>query len=113
MRDLVSGGKGFNDHLVLRRAMGVVMSEMGVDTELTLMLAGPHVVNDIARQFVNLTEDSFKGRGKKINYVHVPPKDVPWEDVDAVVSLVKPPQRNTVLGYQAEERGLDVHVFRF
>lgn len=113
MKVLISGGKDFNDPLVFRRAMTVTMSEMGSDKELVLLLAGTFKTNEIARQFVNLAEDSFRTRGMKLKYIHVHPGDVPWDDVDSVVSLVNPPQRNTSLGYKAEERGVDVNVFRY
>lgn len=113
MNVLVTGGKDFNDPLVFRRAMGVVMSDLGSEPTLTLMLAGPYKTNEIARQFVNLAEESFKARGKKINYVHVNPAAVAWDTIDMVVSLVYPPQRNTALGFEAESRGIDVNVFRF
>ena len=113
MRVLISGGKDFNDPQVFRRAMTVTMSEMGSDKELTLLLAGPYKTNEIARQFVNLAEESFRARGMKIKYIHQNPTDVPWHSVDGVVSLVVPPQRNTALGYEAEKQGVDVNVFRF
>jgi hypothetical protein len=112
MKVLVTGGKDFDDYSVFRRAMGVVMSDLH-DDELLLMLTGPYKTNELARQFVNLTESSFRARNKKLLYTGVPPSQVPWQDVDVVVSLVRPPQKNTVLGYEAEKRGLDVHVFRF
>lgn len=112
MRVLISGGKDFNDPLVFRRAMGVKMSDMK-DKELVLLLAGPYKTNELARQFVNLAEESFRARGMSIKYQHINPSDVDWNNVDSVVSLVKPPQRNTVLGYKAEERGIDVDVFRY
>ena len=113
MRVLISGGKDFNDPQVFRRAMTVTMSEMGSDKELILLLTGPFKTNEIARQFANLAEESFRARGMKIKYVHKSATDVDWQSVDSVVSLVVPPQRNTALGYEAEKQGVDVNVFRF
>lgn len=113
MRVLISGGKDFSDPQIFRRAMTVTMSEMGTDKELVLLLSGPFKTNEIARQFVNLAEESFRARNMKIKYIHVDPADVPWESVDSVVALVNPPQRNTVLGYKADEQGIDVNVFRY
>lgn len=113
MKVLISGGKDFDNAQVFRRAMGVIMSDLGEDKEMILYLTGPFKTNDIARQFVNLAEASFKARGRSINYQHVSPKDVPWDSIDTVVSLVNPPQRNTALGYEAESMDKDVHVFRY
>lgn len=113
MKVLISGGRDYDNAQVFRRAMGVIMSDLGEDKEMTLYLAGPYKTNDIARQFVNLTESSFKSRGRTLNYQHVSPKDVPWDSIDAVVALVNPPQRNTALGYEAEDMGKEVHVFRY
>jgi hypothetical protein len=112
MKVLISGSKDFDDPLVFRRAMGVVMSDLN-DSELVLLLAGSYKTNELARQFVNLTESSFSSRGMKINYRHVPPTDIPWHEVDMVVCLVKPPKSNTALGYEAESMNKDVHVFRY
>ncbi len=113
MKVLISGGKDFDNAQVFRRAMTVTMSEMGSDKELVLLLAGPFKTNEMARQFVNLAEESFQSRGMKIKYIHQNPKDVAWDTISSVVSLVNPPQRNTVLGYEAEKHGVDVNVFRF
>jgi hypothetical protein len=109
---LVVGGRDFDDPLVFRRAMAVTMSELSDDT-LTLLLAGPKQTNELARHFINLSEDSFKARGKSIKFRYVLKDAVDWTEVDMVVSLVNPPQRNTVLGYEAEGHNVPVNVFRY
>lgn len=113
MNVLITGGKTFNNDLVFRRAMGVVMSEMNNDKELNLILTGPYKTNELARQFVNLSENSFKSRGMKIVYSYLNITDINWQNIDSVVALVDPPQKNTVLGYKAEEYGIDVNIFRY
>lgn len=112
MKILINGSKDFDDYNTFLRAMGVMISDLK-DKELILMLTGNYKTNDLARVFVNLSEKSFKSRGKLLNYVHVSGKEVDWDSVDAVVILVKPPQKNTPLGYEAERQDKDVHVFRY
>ena len=113
MKVLINGSPRFNNPQVFLRAMGVVMSEVHDDNKLTLLLSGQHKTNDIARQFVNRTEDSFRARGKKLDYVHASPRLVSWDEVDMVVIFVNPPERNTKVGYEAERRGKEVNVFRY
>jgi len=112
MKVLISGSKEFNNPQVFRRAMGVVLSDLA-DSELTLVLAGAANTSEIARQFVNLSEEPLRLRGKTIRYVHVAPDAVDYDEIDTVVVCVLPSQKNTALGHTAADHGVNVEVFRY
>lgn len=113
MRLLINGGKSFANEQVFRRAMGVAMYDMQGDTRLTLLLSGSHKTNDIARQFVNLTERSFTARGMKLDLTYVSVNKLDWDSVDKVLVFVSPPYKSTPVVKIAEEHGKDVDIYRY
>lgn len=67
----VQGTKTFNDYSIFLSGMALVLRRLkDQDTELTLFTAGPQRVNEMAMEFVNVS--NFKSRGITAKVVKVP-----------------------------------------
>jgi hypothetical protein len=112
----IQGTKNFNDYAIFLRAMGTAASQMGTeDNELIVFSAGPSNVNTMATEFVNVSERSFKGRGKKIKLVKVPPS---WIDknlaaISYFIFLSKPKEDLSQQVKNADAKSVNVGVYRY
>ncbi len=107
----VQGTPSFNNYNIFLRAMAVALSELSQEEkEFYLYSAGPGNVNDMAMEFVNLSEKGMKSRGKSIKLFRVTPQWIeeniqsfnhfafvsnPKERVSNIVSLSKSKNINT------------------
>lgn len=107
----VQGTPNFNNYNIFLRAMAVALSELKAEEkEFYLYSAGPNNINDMAMEFVNLSERGMKSRGKSIKMFRVTPQWVednietfnhfafvsnPKEKVSNIVSLLKSKNINT------------------
>lgn len=113
---VVQGTRSFNDYTIFLRAMGTAMSQMdSEDNELTLFSAGPVNINTMATEFVNVSERSFKGRGKKIKLVKVPPtwidKNLP--EISYFAFFSKPKEDISQQVKNADAKSVNVGVYRY
>jgi predicted glycoside hydrolase/deacetylase ChbG (UPF0249 family) len=112
----VQGTKNFNDYAIFLRAMGTAMSQMdSEDNELKIFSAGPVNVNVMATEFVNVSERSFKGRGKKIKLVKVPPSwiDDNLADISYFAFFSKPKEDISYQVKNADAKSVNVGVYRY
>jgi hypothetical protein len=71
----VNGSRNFNSYETFLRAMGnaLFLLEKSGDSEFILYSAGPHKVNSMAMEFVNVSERNMKARGLKSKVIKVSP----------------------------------------
>ena len=112
----VQGTKSFDDYNIFLRAMGTVMMSMDADDKTIVIYAvGPRRVNQMAREFCNVSERSMKARGLKIKCVNFPVQVVQerLDEVDYVVYLSKPKEPVSQLVDMAEEKDIEVGIYRY
>lgn len=71
----VNGSRNFNSYETFLRAMGTALFllEKNDDNEFIVYSAGPHKVNSMAMEFVNVSERNMKGRGLKSRVIKISP----------------------------------------
>lgn len=112
----VQGTRAFDDYSIFLRAIGTALSSMeDNDSEAYIYSAGPSNINSFAMEFVNITERSFKARGKKIKLIKVPPA---WlaenmHKVNYLAIFSKPKEPMSKLVEKAESHNVDVGVYRY
>ena len=114
MQVVVQGTNEFNDYNVFLRAMGVAMSGMN-DNRLDIYSVGPANINSFVTQFVNLSENGMRARGKKVKQ-HLVPLSWAEENIssfDYVVFLCTPGQRGSKLTSAAELANIELGIFRY
>ena len=67
----IQGSKKFDDYPVFLSAMGKAMRKMGDDKELFIYTAGPRRINEMADEFISVSD--FKGWGIKAQLRKIPP----------------------------------------
>jgi hypothetical protein len=69
----IQGSRNFNDYSIFISGMAKVLVTMKAadDKELVIFSAGPYRVNQMAQEYLNVSD--FKGRGIKTKFVPVPP----------------------------------------
>lgn len=112
----IQGTKAFDDYTIFLRAIGTALSSMeDGDERAYIYSAGPANINSFAMEFVNITERSFKARGKKIKLVKVPPA---WlaenmHSINYLALFSKPKEPLSKLVEKAESHNVDVGVYRY
>ena len=112
----VQGTSSFNDYSVFLRAMGVAISGMtNDDNELYIYSAGPAIINSYTMEFTNVSERSFKSRGKKIKMYKVPPS---WlqENISSFnyfAVFCKPKESYSKIVGAAELSNIEVGIFKY
>jgi len=112
----VQGTKSFDDYQIVLRAMHTALSDKPEsDSEFFVYSAGPANINQMVKEFVNVTERSMKGYGIKSKYTLVPPSWIEENIVDFsyIVYLSKPGERTSSLVEVAEENNIDVGIYRY
>ena len=112
----VQGTRSFDDYQILLRAMHTALSDIpDNDSEFFIYSAGPSNINQMVKEFINVTERSMKGYGIKSKYFMVPANWIE-ENIDNfsyIVYLSKPGERTSDLVEVAEENNVDVGIYRF
>lgn len=112
----IQGTKNFNDYNIFLRAMGTALSLMPQnDQEFLVFSAGPHNINSMGLEFVNVSERSFKARGLKTKFVKVPPS---WienniHDIGYFAYFSKPKEPLSKIVDLAEAKDIEVGVYRY
>lgn len=116
MNIVVQGTKEFEDYNVFLRAMGVAMSNIGIeDKELHVYSAGPARVNSMVSEFCNLSERGMKARGMRIKHYKVPPSWVTEniQYINYLAFLSRPKEALSKLVSVAESNQIEVGIFRY
>jgi hypothetical protein len=111
----MQASRNFADYSVFMRAMGTALYSLGEDTEFTILTAGPHKLNDMAMEFVNISERSLKAKGIKAKVVKMPDKAIQERllDLDSFLYFSLPKETPSELALQAEAKDLEVLFYRF
>jgi hypothetical protein len=112
----VQGTRNFDDYQILLRAMHTALSEKpDDDSEFFVYSAGPSNINQMVKEFVNVTERSLRGYGVKAKYFMVPPSWIEEniESFSYVTYLSKPGERTSRLVDVAEENNVDIGIYRY
>jgi hypothetical protein len=74
----IQATRGFSDYPVFLKGIGHALNQIeSDDKDISIYSAGPVNLNNMATEFVNVSERSFKGRGIKTKLYKVPPS---WID---------------------------------
>jgi hypothetical protein len=112
----IQGSKTFSDYNVFLRAMGVALSSLDVeDIEILVASAGPININNMAMEFVNISERSLKARGIRIKLIKIPPS---WikdniHSIGYFAYFSKPKEPVSDLVDLAEAKDVEVGVYRY
>ena len=111
----MQGSRNFNDYNVFLRAMGTALYDLDGDTEFTILSAGPHRVNEMAMEFINVSERSLKARGIKAKLVKMPPIALKERihDLDYFIYFSLPKESSSDLVREAEDKDIEVAVYRY
>jgi hypothetical protein len=96
--------------------MGVALSSLPEgDTEILVSSAGPLNINNMAMEFVNISERSLKARGINIKLIKVPPS---WikdniHNIEYFAYFSKPKEPVSDLVELAEAKDITVGVYRY
>lgn len=109
------GSKNFNDYQVFLRAMGTALYDLDEDKEFTILTAGPHRVNEMAMEFINISERSLKARGIKAKVVKMPPIALKERiaDLDYFIFFSLPKEPASDLVREAEDKDIEVAIYRY
>lgn len=111
----IQGSRSFTDYQIFLRAMGTALYDLDGDTEIVILSAGPYRVNEMAMEFVNVSERSLKARGIKAKVVKLPPKALKerMHDVDYFVYFSLPKEPTSDLVRHAEDIDVEVGIYRY
>ena len=112
----IQGTKAFEDYNVFLRAMRVALSEIKEgDEEFFIYTAGPVKVNAFAMEFINITERSLKSQGIRTRVFKLPPKALKgiMHEIDYFAFFSKPKELTSDLVREAEDKDIEVGIFRY
>ena len=113
----IQGTKSFDDYSIFLRSMGTALSIMDSQghEEFVIYTAGPVNINSMVQEFSNVSERSFKARGKKIRFVKVPPTWIKTNihELDYFIFLSKPKEALSPLVREAEDHDVEVAIYRY
>lgn len=112
----VQGTPNFNNYNIFLRAMAVALSELkDSEKEFYLYSVGPANVNDMAMEFVNLSERGMRSRGKSIKLFRVTPQ---WlekniDSFDHFAFVANPKERVSNLVSLSKSKNINTNVYNF
>ena len=112
----IQGSRNFNDYSIFLNAMLRVMQDLQPeDNELVFLSVGPHKVNDMIMEFINVANWNRGDRVIKPKLVKMPVKALEERvyDLDEFVYLCLPKEPETHLVEAADNAGLIPRVFRY
>jgi len=112
----VQGSHNFGDYNIFLRAMYTALYTMKEDDkDIFIYTAGPVKVNNMALEFANITENSLKARGIKIQTRRVTKQWVEdnMSDLDYFAFFSKPGEPTSSLVDAADKHGVEAQVYTF
>lgn len=112
----VQGTPNFNNYNIFLRAMAVALSELkDNEKEFYLYSAGPGNINNMAMEFVNLSERGMKSRGKSIKLFRVTPQ---WleeniQSFDHFAFVSNPKERTSNLVSLSKSKNINTNIYNF
>jgi hypothetical protein len=85
------------------------------DNEIQIFSAGPLRINEMAMEFVNVSERGLKARGKKIKLIKVPPSWIEKNihSIDYFAFFSTPKETLSPLVDLADAKNIEVGVYRY
>lgn len=110
----MQGSRNFNDYSIFLNAMLRVLNSFEAgDTEFTIMTAGPFRINEMAQEFVNVSD--WKSRGIKAKVVKMPAVALTERmgAIDQFVYFCNPKEPLSPLVAEADKHDIFPQVFRY
>ena len=109
----IQGSRNFNDYTVFLRAMGTALHDLNGDEEFTIISAGPYRVNEMALEFINVS--NWKSRGIKAKVIKMPPVALKERiaDLDYFVYFSLPKESESDLVREAQDKDVEVGIYRY
>jgi hypothetical protein len=111
----IQASRNFSDYSVFLRAMGTALYDLEGDQEFIILSAGPHKLNDMALEFINVSERSLKSRGIKAKVVKMPPLALKERmlDIDYFCYFSLPKEIESSLVREAQDKDIEVGIYRY
>jgi hypothetical protein len=112
---VVQGTKNFNDYSIFLSGMrSALIRRDESDKELIVFTAGPININNMAMEFLNVTERSLKAKGIKTKLVKIPPKWIEdnHSDIDYFAYYCLPKESVSSSVEFARAKDIDVQIYR-
>ena len=110
----IQGSRNFDDYSIFLNGMLRALNKFeSGDTEFTILSAGPYRINEMAQEFINVSD--WKSRGIKAKVVKVPPMAL-VERMDAISDFLYFCNAKEPLGAlvkKADDHDLFPQVFRY
>ena len=113
---VVQGTKKFNDYSIFLSGMrSALLRKEDSDKEFFVYSAGPLAINNMALEFLNVTERTMRAQGIKTKLVKVPPAWIKqnYTEIDYYAYYCVPkepiPDAVTSIG----DKDVDVQIYRF
>ena len=109
MNLLIQGTNAFNDYNVFMRAMAVALSD--TKSELKITSIGGYRINQMVREFVNVSENGLRSRGVSIR-LRLEPPTIPLDGFDKMFYFCNNGVKLSRVGQKFRQDG-DFLVFRY
>lgn len=112
----IQATRSFSDYSIFLRAMRVALSGMSSeDKSIVIFSAGPANLNSMGMEFTNISENGLKARGMSIKFIKLSPnmlKDK-MSEIDYFAFFSEPKEPTSNLVREAEDRDIEVGIFRY
>jgi hypothetical protein len=112
---VVQGTKNFNDYSIfLSGIRSALIRKDEHDKEFIVFTAGPININNMAMEFLNVTERSMKAKGIKTKLVKIPPKWIEdnHAEIDYFAFYCLPKESLPDSVQTARAKDVDVQIYR-
>jgi len=113
---VVQGTKGFSDYSIFLSGMRSALINLpDDDKQFTVFSAGPVNINEMAMEFINVTERSLKAKGIKSKLVKIPPSWIEQNhhEIDLLAYYALPKEPIPAMIDKVSNKGVNVQFYRF
>jgi hypothetical protein len=110
----VQGTNNFYDYSVFLSGMGAALYRMGnEDKTFVIISAGPHNLNSMALEFLNVS--NFKARGIKTKLVKVPPSwfKTNFSSINRFAFFANEKEQPSSVAKFLDTKDIDVQIYRY
>jgi hypothetical protein len=109
----IQGSRNFKDYSVFLRAMGTALHSLNGEEEFVILSAGPYRVNEMALEFINVS--NWKARGIKAKVVKMPSVALKERiaDLDYFIYFSLPKESESDLVREAQDKDIEVGIYRY
>jgi hypothetical protein len=113
---VIQGSKAFGDYSIFLAGMrSALVNRQEDDPEFTVYSAGPMNVNNMAMEFINVTERSLKAKGIKSKLIKIPPSWINENkgSIDYLAYFCNPKEPVPPTIESLGKKEVNVQVFRY